>query len=187
MRRFRVSIRNAKECRIELPFPDLCVKYSNGFSPILRVKEGEEIPVEALDPEDVRKSLLTGSLKGYLENNWIEEIIEKEPVSISVEPVFDAQKLSDTKVDTSDKSFPLSASPDLKENIILEQSVPKVESITDLSKVNSYEDFNKLSHSLKLRYIKDSSDIELLKIILKNTSSNQIKNNISLRISNFKA
>ena len=43
MKRYRVAIKNAKECRIELTFSDLCVKYSNGFSPVLKIKEGEEI------------------------------------------------------------------------------------------------------------------------------------------------
>ena len=76
MKRYRVAIKNSKENRIELTFADLCVKYSNGFSPTLKIKEGEEIPLDVCDQEDIRKSWLVGSLKGYLENGWIEEIPE---------------------------------------------------------------------------------------------------------------
>src|ERR1035437_1858095 len=83
MKRYRVAIKNAKECQIELTFADLCVKYTNGFSPALKIKEGEEVPLDVCDPEDIRKSWIVGSLKGYLENKWIEEIPEetivKEP------------------------------------------------------------------------------------------------------------
>lgn len=41
MKRYRVAIKNSKENRVELTFSDLCVKYSNGFSPTLKIKRGE--------------------------------------------------------------------------------------------------------------------------------------------------
>ena len=69
--RLRVKIKNSKECRTELNFPDLSVKYNNGYAPSLRVAEGAEIPLDVLDPEDVRKSLKVGSLKGYTDSGWI--------------------------------------------------------------------------------------------------------------------
>src|ERR1035438_4488827 len=78
MKRYRVCCKNSKENQVEITFADLCVKYSNGFSPTLKVKEGEEVPLSVCDPEDIRKSWLVGSLKGYLENKWIELIPEDE-------------------------------------------------------------------------------------------------------------
>src|SRR5690348_9977990 len=78
--RLRVKIRNSKECRTELHFQDLSVKFNNGYAPYLRVKEGEEIPLDLLDTEDIKKSLRVGSLKGYLDNGWVEEIKENEVV-----------------------------------------------------------------------------------------------------------
>src|SRR5690348_14938770 len=80
--RLRVKIRNSKDCRTELNFPDLSVKYNNGYSLPLKIKEGEEIPLDLLDLEDVKKSLRIGSLKGYSDNGWLEEITaENEKVS----------------------------------------------------------------------------------------------------------
>jgi len=65
-------------------------------------------------------------------------------------------------------------------------SVPQVEAITDLSLVKTYEDFNRLSHFLKLRFIKESINIELLRQIQSLTTSSQFKNNIALRLSTLK-
>src|ERR1017187_7338199 len=87
MKRYRVTTKNSKECRTELPFPDLCVKYSNGFAPALKIAEGQEIPFDVLDLEDIRKSWLVGSLKGYLENKWIEIIPEDEIIKESPTPI----------------------------------------------------------------------------------------------------
>lgn len=60
------------------------------------------------------------------------------------------------------------------------------EQITDLALVKSYEDFEKLSHFLKLRFIKESNDIELLRQIQTLSSSAQFKNNATLRLSTIK-
>jgi hypothetical protein len=43
-----------------------------------------------------------------------------------------------------------------------------------------------LSHFLKLRFIKESSDVELLRQIQTLTTSAQFKNNVSLRLSQIK-
>ena len=65
-------------------------------------------------------------------------------------------------------------------------SVPVVETINDLTLVKSYEDFNRLPHTLKLRWIKESTNIELLKDIAGKTTSVQFKNNINLRLTQIK-
>jgi len=197
MRRYRVAIKNSKENRTELTFADLCVKYSNGFSPILKIKEGEEIPLDVCDPEDVRKSWLVGSLKGYLENKWIEEISEiisknesPTPLShfITEQMVFTAQLAPAKSAEVLEK-IDVPPSPTILPDAIkvVEQvSVPIIEPLNDLNLVKTYEDFERLSHFLKLRWIKESADIALLEDILGKTQSNQFRNNITLRLTQIK-
>jgi hypothetical protein len=201
MKRYRVAVKNAKENRIELTFSDLCVKYTNGFSPVLKIKEGEEVPLSVCDPEDVRKSWLVGSLKGYLENKWIEEILEDNIVKEQVTAVSQfiteqmamAPKPNLIKPEVIQKQQEISSLPqtNLPEaaKVVLEAqpiSAPQVEAITDLALVKTYDDFNRLSHFLKLRFIKESSDIDLLRQIQSLTTSSQFKNNIALRLSTLK-
>lgn len=186
-KRYRVKIKNAKECRIELTFPDLCIKYTNGFSPALKVKEGDEVPLNVCDPEDIRKSWIVGSLKGYLENQWIEEIKEES------KPILSEIKNSSQFVTESDANkvpkIEVLPQPILQETQVVEQqpiSVSQNEPITDFAKVFSYDDFCRLSHFLKLRYIKESGNIDLLREISSKTPSAQFKNNIQLRLSQLK-
>lgn len=197
--RYRVAIKNSKENRIELIFSDLCVHYSNGFSPVLKVKEGEEIPLSVCNEEDIRKSWLVGSLKGYLENKWIEEIkeaattvIEQEvklshfitEQMISAPGIIAPLKPLQLAVVVAEKEVP--AQPNLPEEVKDTEKakvlVIPAEPITDLTLVKTYEDFERLSHFLKLRFIKDCSDISLLNDILGKTPSVQFKNNITLRL-----
>lgn len=200
MKRYRVAIKNSKECRIELIFPDLCVKYSNGFSPALKVKEGEEIPLDVCDPEDIRKSWSVGSLKGYLENKWIEILpddltVKEMPIPVShfvTEQMVLAPKqdLIKSEVLSKQAEVPLPPQPNLPEvEKVVDKpiSVQQNESITDLTKVSSHEDFNKLSHFLKLRFIKETGNINLLRQIQSSTLSNQFRNNITLRLSQIPA
>lgn len=197
--RLRVKIKNAKECRTELAFPDLCVKYSNGYSLPLKVAEGNEIPLDVLDAEDIRKSLKVGTLKGYLDNGWIEEFLEDIPVAIQSPSL--SQFITEQMVLTS-KTIPVKQTEVLEKKDVppsptilpeaikeVEQnqvSVPIIEPLNDLSLVKTYEDFNRLSHFLKLRFIKESTDTTLLEDILGKTPSVQFKNNITLRLTQIK-
>jgi len=184
--RLQVKMKNAKECRIELPFPDLSVKYNNGYAPSLKVKEGDEIPLDVLDPEDVRKSLKVGSLKGYLENGWIEEILE-EPKAEDKIILSKTNSINELDIKVEQKQLDVPTTTILPE-VAKVDSIKMVENkqITDLNKVFSYEDFCKLDHFLKIRFIKESQNIDLLKDILGKTTSNQFKNNIELRLSQIK-
>jgi hypothetical protein len=200
MKRYRVCIKNAKECRIELTFADLCVKYTNGFSPTLKIKEGEEIPLDVCDPEDIRKSWLVGSLRGYLENKWIEEIqddkVKTEP-AIILSQFISEQSVLNSLVEKTNKQevapiLPAEVPPQSILPVappVVEQksvSVQSNEAITDLNLVRSYEDFSKLTHILKLRFIKETENLDLLRDITGKTTSSQLKNNIALRLSLLK-
>jgi len=198
--RLKVQIRNSKECRIELHLQDLSVKFNNGYAPYLRVKEGEEIPLDLLDAEDIKKSLRVGSLKSYMDNGWIVEIkdtetlIEPEVTRLSnfiteamvfrPEMIQPLKPLEALPQDTSKEVNP--ATPILPEVKVVDTSTPKIEPITDLALVKTFEDFQRLSQLLKLHFIKESDNFELLKDILGKTPSVQLQNNITLRLSQIK-
>jgi len=192
--RLRVKIRNSKECRTELNFPDLAVKYNNGYSVSLRVAEGEEIPLDVLDPEDVRKSLKVGSLKGYSDNGWVEEITSETPKTSEqttrlshfiTEKMILAPEMIAPLTPLPDASTPKEVPPPTnlpEEPVDLDKpkiSIAPIELITDLTLVKTYEDFERLSQFLKLRFIKDSTDVVLLKDILGKTSSIRMSYGIS--------
>lgn len=201
--RLRIKIRNAKDCRTELNFPDLSIKYNNGYSPALKLKEGEEIPLDLLDADDVKKSLRIGSLKGYMDNGWLEEITATNETLPSEEPTRLSHFITEKMVLAPEMIAPLKKLepqvqskkeevpsapilPEVKEVDKSQTPAPKVEQITDLTLVKTYEDFNTLSHFLKLQFIKDCTDIDLLKDILGKTPSVQFKNNINLRLTQVK-
>lgn len=178
MKRYRIKIRNATDCRTTITFSDLSIKYSNGYSPNLIVKEGEEILLDLCDPEDVKKSFLAGTLKAYLASNWIEEIPDETPI-LSVAPIEQNTQILPTQTEVP----PQQILPEVK--VVNQVSVLQNEPITDLTKVFSYEDFCRLSHFLKLRFIKENGNIDLLKEISSKTPSMQFRNNITLRLSNL--
>jgi hypothetical protein len=188
-KRYRVKIVNAKECHTTISFPDLCVKFSNGFSEPLKLQEGEEIPFEVLDPEDVRKSWIVGSLKKYLAGSWLEEIKE-EPQSKPLTKSDIAQIKAATPIQGTGEIPLISIPPNVSDKAEdkkqeVQPNLPKEEAPTTLSNfslVKTYEDFSKLSYFLKLRFIKESNDIPLLKEILEKTESHQFKNNIAIRL-----
>ena len=186
MKRYRIKIRNAKDCRTSITFADLSIKYSNGYSPNLQVKEGEEILLNLCDPEDVHKSFLIGTLRAYIQNGWVEEIPDEQP-NLPIIPIDQSQSQFVTEQDikpTQTEVPPQQILPEVK--IVNQVSVSQSEPITDLTKVFSYEDFCKLSHFLKLRFIKENGNIDLLKEISSKTPSMQFRNNVSLRLSNLK-
>jgi len=200
--RLRVRIRNSKDCRTELNFPDLSIKYNNGYSAPLKINEGDEIPIDLLDASDVEKSMRVGSLKGYMDNGWIEEI-KPEDKTKADDPVRLSHFITERMISAPEMIAPLkpleSAAPTPKEETPAAQILPEVKEvdksqtpiprpkqITDLTLVKTYEDFNTLSHFLKLQFIKDSNDVALLIDILGKTPSVQFKNNINLRLTQIK-
>lgn len=180
---YRVKIFNAKENIVSVPFNDLCVKFSSGYVLPLQVREGDIIPLDALDSEDVRKSLLVGSLRKYLDLGKIEPIYEAEPepevapvvpqnVPTVSEPTPVVEKEAEKPV------TPAEVPPPVREETASNQTP-----LTDLNLVKTYDDFSRLSYFLKLRFIKESDNVALLKEISARTTSAQFKNNILLRLS----
>ena len=201
--RLRVKIKNAKECRTELNFPDLSVRYNNGWAPSLKVVEGQEIPLDVLDPEDVRKSMKVGSLRGYMDNGWIEEITSDSTTTSEIVETKLSHFITEQMISAPGMIAPLKplpVAPPAVEEVLSKTNLPETvtetektvitvipaEPITDLTLVKTYEDFERLSHFLKLRFIKDCLDSTLLRDILGKTPSVQFKNNITLRLTQMK-
>ena len=189
VKRFRVKIVNSKDNLTYVPFPDLVVRYTNNWAEPLKIKEGEIIPLEACDLEDVRKSFLAGSLYKYLNSGWVEEVIEpKEPLPPTK---LDLAQIKAATPITGTGNIPLIHVPIPPTNVSnkteeVKPNLPKDEvssSLSNFNLIHSYEDFSKLSYFLKLRFIKESDDKELLKEILSKTDSHQFKNNIQVKLS----
>jgi len=185
--RYRVKIKNSKDNLVYVPFPDLVVKYTNGWAEPLKILEGQEIPLAACDPEDVRKSWLVGSLKRYTDSGWIEEFIvkpEPKPLTEKELKFLEALKPIQGTGDIPLIPIPPKQVSDVSEVKEVKPNLPEAQNtLSNFSLVNSYEDFSKLSYFLKLRFIKESNNKELLKTILEKTDSHQFKNNIQVRLS----
>lgn len=182
-KRYRVKIKNAKDNLSYVSFPDLIVRYTSGWNEPLKILEGKEIPILACDPEDVRKSWLAGSLKRYTDSGWIEEI-PPEPKPLTEKELKFLESLKPI-VGTGNISVPIPSKQvsDVSGVKEVKPNLPEAQStLSNFSLVKTFEDFSKLSYFLKLRFIKESSDKALLKIILDKTDSPQFKNNISLRL-----
>jgi len=185
--RYRVKIKNSKDNLVYVPFPDLVVKYTNGWAEPLKILEGQEIPLAACDPEDVRKSWLVGSLERYTDSGWIEEFIvkpEPKPLTEKELKFLEALKPIQGTGDIPLIPIPPKQVSDVSEVKEVKPNLPEAQNtLSNFSLVNSYEDFSKLSYFLKLRFIKESNNKELLKTILEKTDSHQFKNNIQVRLS----
>jgi hypothetical protein len=186
-KRYRVKIKNSKDNLTYVPFPDLVVKWTNGWAEPLKIKEGEEIPLEACDTEDVRKSWLVGSLKRYTDSGFIEEFVVKpEPKPLTEKELKFLEALKPIQGTGDIPLMPIPPKPvsdKAEEKQEVKPNLPEAQNtLSNFSLVKSYEDFSKLSYFLKLRFIKESNDKELLKTILEKSDSPQFKNNISLRL-----
>jgi hypothetical protein len=159
-------------------FPDLLVKFSTGYLLPLHVKQGEYIPLEILDPLDVKKSLLVGSLGRYIACGDV--IVEDDsiPASLSAKteeiPNVPSVKLSETPTPISE---PMKVQPKQVEN-----SAPEEQQLTNLSQVKQADDFFKLGYFLKLRFIKECNDKTLLQQLHNKTDSKQLQNNIQIKL-----
>lgn len=185
-KRYRVKIKNSKDNLTSVPFPDLQVKYTNGWNEFLKVKEGEEIPLAACEPEDVRKSFLAGSLKRYIDSGWIEDFIEEPKPKVLTPIEIAAIKAATPIIGTGNIPLvPIPPKPISDKTEDKQEVKPNLEvqnTLSNFSLVRSYEDFQKLSYFLKLRFIKESNDLPLLKEIQQKTDSHQFKNNIAVKL-----
>lgn len=189
-REYVVVQKNPPEFAKSLQFPELGIKFSNGHVINLSVKEGEKLPVEFLDPDDVKKSIIFGSLKHYLASGQVLEVACEEMSTSKA-----ARQAQDKKVASTSTRMEApgikqgvsevdAASPSPSPNTTVPQAVSEdVPVFSDLSKVDAYDKFCVLPHVLKLKIVKETSNVELLKEISEKTDSNQIKNNAILRLS----
>ena len=186
MPRYRVEVYGSHDGLI---FPDLLVCYSSGLQYELKVKQGEYVPVELFNPLDIQKSLLTGSLKAYIEGDAVKVIYsdyeqrkkrrrQRKPKDVSIQklPSIEEEK-PDLKTEEPPKEIP--------------QSKPEEKLFVDdkdvnFKDINTVEDFSKLSYFKKTSFAKQSKNKNLLTELLDvKTLDSHIKNTIIFHLSEF--
>lgn len=178
MIRYKVRVINNPESRQSIKFHDLLIKYSTGYFIPLQLNEGEYLPLEILEADDIKKSLIVGSLGKYIRNGKV--VVEDDappppPVQIAppVVPVT-VEPLKEKEVIKPIEEPPTKQVQDLK---------PEEKPLTNFDEVKSKADYNRLAYFLKLRFVRETQDLELLKTISSSTDASlQVKNLIQFRL-----
>ena len=187
-----------------LDFPELTVKFSNGTSFPLKGKKGEILALEACEPEDVRKSLLAGSLKNCLMSGIIQEIKEDNKDISNISDNISIEKKDGDNEDNednevikehiSDKVFCQSEKDVLNsESSITSFGYKEISAegksrtehvLLNIEMVKSYDDFKLLPLNLKLEYIHKANRKHLLILnkIISESHSKQLVSNAKLVI-----
>lgn len=179
MPRYKVCVYGSHD---GLVFTDLIVTYSSGLQYELKVKYGEYVPVELFHPLDIKNSLLTGSLKGFIEGNAVKveysDLEQKKrkrkhkktkKESIQKLPSVEEEKQV-LKTEEPPKEIP--------------QPKPEETTFVDDKEVNfkdikTVEDFSKLSYFKKTSFAKQSKNKSLLAELLEiDKLDSHIKNTI---------
>jgi len=158
-------------------FPDLLVKYSSGYVLPLHVKEGQYVPLEILDPLDVKKSLIVGSLGHYIETGAVkveDDELLKEELKVEVK-----------KVDVINKDEKIQIEPTVEKIEFQQIQAESEKFLTNLSDVKEVNDFFKLSYFQKLKFIKECNDKILLQSVMSKVppDGKQLLNNLQLKLS----
>jgi len=162
-----------------LKFPDLLVKYSTGYLLPLTVKEGQYIPLEILDEQDVKKSLIIGSLGRFVAGGQVKVEDDLKPIESEV-----AQIKQEVKPIIEQEVKPtIAAKSEIPQSVVEKKEPEKL--LTNLSEIKQVDDFFKLGYFLKLSFIKNSTDKALLTQILQKTpvDAKQLQNNLQVKIS----
>lgn len=181
MKQYRVAMINHPENRQSIKFHDLLIKYSTGYMIPLQLMEGEIIPLGILDPVDVEKSLIVGSLGKYIRDHKVivEDDAPKPQEELKVEVPQTVTPLVKTKEEVkSEPKADVSLEPKRPAQDLKAEEKP----LTNFDEVHSFEDFNRLAYFLKLRFVRESNDVELLKKISSCSDSLQIKNLIQFKL-----
>lgn len=173
-----------------LLFDELLVKFSGGYLLPLKVKQGEYLPLQILDPLDVEKSLLVGSLGRYLKNGQV-VIEEDDNESAKPKAVQEASRVAKAHTKSATKKEPAPTEP-------ISEPTPKVATppppvsgpeplLESISQVKAEEDFYKLGFFMKVKFIENCSDKALLlKILEKTKGSHQLQTNIQLKLASLR-
>lgn len=181
-----------------LQFPDLLVKYSSGYTIPLEVPEGEYVPLEILDPLDVKKSLIVGSLGKFIASGKVTVVndeLSKIDLSKPKQEVKkeEPKKVEEKKEPTINKFQIIQKEPTKQEDTSSSDPIdPKVEppkviepQLTSLSDVKELKDFDRLSFYLKKRFLRETKDRALLLRIYQTTDSNSFKLQVKQRLKDF--
>lgn len=173
-----------------LSFDELLVKFSGGYMLPLKVKQGGYLPLQILDPLDVEKSLLVGSLGRYLKNGQV--VIEEDNEPTKEKSVQEASRLAKANTKAAAKKNPTPAEP-ISESAPTKTATPPPPvsglepMLESISQVKVEEDFYKLGFFLKVKFIENCSDKALLLRLLEKTKgSHQLQVSIQLKLASLR-
>jgi hypothetical protein len=172
-----------------LKFQDLLIKYSTGYLLPLKVKQGDYIPLDILDPMDVKKSLIVGDLGRHLKSgNIVAEDDSIKPVVVEVPKVVApviVHAVQSPPALTPTVGLPVPEPqnlpvPGVPAPSLVELQKAQENNNMDLGSVKTAADFNKLRYFLKLRFIKECNDGPLLQQIFNqlDPKDTQFRNNL---------
>jgi hypothetical protein len=173
-----------------LAFDELLVKFSGGYMLPLKVKQGEYIPLQVLDPMDVEKSLLVGSLGRYLKGGQV--VIEEDDEPKKPKDVQEASRIAKANTKAAAKKNPAPAEPISEPEPIKAATPPPPVSgpetmLENISQVKVEDDFYKLGFFMKVKFIENCSDKALLMRLLEKTKgSHQLQTNIQLKLASLR-
>ena len=138
------------------------------------VNKGEYIPVEKIDHKVFLHSLMHGSLFHAIQNGIIQEVEDKtQDIPNPRHPMSQEIRQDKNVVKVSEHA-----------TVVVEHKAPEVE-MKVTKKDSPIEEYNKLSQSKKVDFVKSCLDKVLLQEILALSDSKQIKNLITKKIKSF--
>jgi hypothetical protein len=170
------------------------------------IQQGEYLPIDLVEFDNLKKSRLVGSLKRCIDYGWVsvesptavppkvkEVAVSKpaaRPVAITEEGagIVSARditnKVSDMRRVDADTVYPDEIQPPVREIVTVAQSkTPNAMAITETTvAADGYFAFEKLKYFQKLKTIKDSSDVTLLKAIIEKSPYPQLVHNAQVRM-----
>jgi len=205
MNKYRIAVSSGLEGYLD--FFDLTYKTKDGVTRIYRGQLDEIIPVEKFDKKIFENSLKSGCLFRAINAGWVQVLKgDKNPKDVKNEKTL-AQKVGTTSLNPKDaKEIFENVNSDVRPVKVNEYATAYVtknsiekeaenESGTKLkedkskiekNQINSYEDFNKLGYFLKLKFVKQTSNIDILNKIIDKTEVKQLKNNAEKKLKELK-
>jgi len=192
-----------------LAIADLFIRMNDGkIMKQVVVRQGDYVPTDLIDFDDIKKSRLAGSLGKCIARGWIivenpaievPKLVVKEPVMMKptkssaiteidagiISPAEVSNRVAEaTQIKQAVNPFPTERELPVKSIISDEQSrTVNAFAITEKSVTSDgYFVFNKLKHFQKLKTIKDTKDVGLLERIVNESNYPQLVHNAKLRL-----
>jgi len=193
-----------------LELPDLLIKV-NGSLRTVKVKKGEFVPVDLIDPKMFIESKTEGSLMRSMKAGWIVEKVSgvNVPVEAEVNKV-EETKVNEPEVESDPNKVRLASvaggaaieiAPPIRPVMPTERAtavdkvvIPeppkfelKVTGTADLTKISALNDFKQLATGTKIRFIEGCLNLALLKEIFDSSNWGSVKIAVRNRLKELNA